>query len=142
MTTVALYECWVARPGLRAWMPRHGWSTTLTWNTHTPLSVAKLLIFLIAKHLDTNMQVLLVIIVIILTWQLEIFVTFQVIGPFGYQKPQYTNTYISICFCLVYWCPHGPVLTRGQIQSGFQRGATRIPKGFKGTLIWQSTTRS
>ena len=58
-------------------MPGHSWSTTLTWNTHTPLSVAKLLIFIIAKHLDTKMQILLVILIIILTWQLEISVTFQ-----------------------------------------------------------------
>ena len=134
MTIATLCECWVARPGLRAWMPGYGWSTTLTWNTHTPLSFAKLLIFLIAKHPDTKMQVLLVIIIIIPTWQLEIFVAFQGNWASWWSKASIYKHLYKHLFLSSLLMSHGPVLIHGQIQSGFRRGATKIPKGFKGGI--------
>lgn len=134
MTIAALYECWVARPGPRAWIPGYGWSTTLTWNTHTPLSFAKLLIFLIAKHPDTKMWVLLVIIIIILTWQLEISVASQGNWAIWWSKASiYKHLYKHLFLSSSLMSPWASADTWPNPE-GISKGSHKDPQGIQGGI--------
>lgn len=124
----------MAGPGLRAWMPGYGWSTTLTWNTHTPLSFAKLLIFLIAKHPDTKMWVLLVIIIIILTWQLEISVASQGNRAIWWSKASiYKHLYKHLFLSSLLMSPRASADTWPNSE-GISKGSHKDAQGVQGGI--------